>query len=547
MENKKYQWYALGDINAFFGLLLDNVAGLFLIVSILSGIFGVPSDFIVTHMIPGTAIGVFIGDMWFFFMAFRLAKKTGNTTVTAMPLGLDTPSIFGITFLVLGPAYVAATKAGLSESDAAMQAWHVGILCMIASGLFKFVCAFFSEWVRSIVPRAGLLGSLTAIALVVISFLPLLDIMLIPAAGMIALSIVLVSLLGHVPMPWKIPGSVVALVASGVVYYIMRVANLLPVAPPEPLEAGMMSGEWLTALEFGWLRDWKIAVAYLPIALPFAIATVVGGIDCTESAAAAGDEYKTNHVIGVEAIATIAAGCLGGVIQTTPYIGQPAYKAMGGRAAYNLATALAMIVIGLFGVFTVFYAYVPKAAVYPLLVFVGLEITSQSFIATPRRHFPAVAFACVPALAYLSVFFVKQLMGHPAISGAGLSIDKIGGDLGANIMTAVLISNGFIMVSLIWASGLAFAIDRRMRDAAITFGIGAALTLFGVIHSPRSDAGLFLPTTSESIAETWRLSSANIHYVWQLVAGYVLTALVFVAWSFFVSEKDVDFATSESH
>ena len=81
---------------------------------------------------------------------------------------------------------------------------------------------------------------------------------------------------------------------------------------------------WLDALD---------QAGYLPLALPFALATVVGGIDNTESAIAAGDEYRTRDILLTEAVATIAAGCCGGVIQNTPYIGHPAYKAMGARAA----------------------------------------------------------------------------------------------------------------------------------------------------------------------------------------------------------------------
>ena len=69
----------------------------------------------------------------------------------------------------------------------------------------------------------------------------------------------------------------------------------------------------------------------MPIAIPLALATVVGGIDCTESAAAAGDEYPTGQIIAVEGLATLFGGFFGGVIQSTPYIGHPAYKAMGAR------------------------------------------------------------------------------------------------------------------------------------------------------------------------------------------------------------------------
>ena len=90
-------------------------------------------------------------------------------------------------------------------------------------------------------------------------------------------------------------------------------------------------GDWLA-----WFRtSWREAVGYLPVAIPLALATVVGGIDCTESAAAAGDDYPTGQIIAAEGLATLAGGLFGGVIQSTPYIGHPAYKAMGARAGVH--------------------------------------------------------------------------------------------------------------------------------------------------------------------------------------------------------------------
>ncbi|MFN7333593.1 MAG: permease, partial [bacterium] len=100
-SNERYRWYSSGDINAYFGLLLDNLAGLVLTVSLLVGAFGMPSDFVVGSMIPGTAIGVLVGDLLYTILAFVLASKTGRNNITAMPLGLDTPSIFGITIFVV--------------------------------------------------------------------------------------------------------------------------------------------------------------------------------------------------------------------------------------------------------------------------------------------------------------------------------------------------------------------------------------------------------------------------------------------------------------
>ena len=146
------------------------------------------------------------------------------------------------------------------------------------------------------------------------------------------------------------------------------------------------------------------------MAIPLALATVVGGIDCTESAASVGDEYPTGQIIAAEGFSTLVGGLFGGVIQSTPYIGHPAYKAMGARSAYTLATALFVGAAGIFGFFDWIFFFIPKAVIFPILIFVGLEITSQSFHATPVRHYPAVALACVPALAYLAVLSYKQLL-----------------------------------------------------------------------------------------------------------------------------------------
>ena len=187
-------WAAPGDVNAFFGLMLDNIANLLLTVGLLAVVFEFPTSFAIQHMIPGTAIGVLVGDLLFFWMALSMGRRKGRYDVTAMPLGLDTPSTFGMVFFVLGPAFLYAKQTLPSVDEAARYAWHIGICSIFISGLFKFVCACGSNWVRRRMPRAGLLGSLAAIALVLISFLPLLEILQQPVVGLVALAIILTTL-----------------------------------------------------------------------------------------------------------------------------------------------------------------------------------------------------------------------------------------------------------------------------------------------------------------------------------------------------------------
>src|SRR5262249_57605022 len=125
------------------------------------------------------------------------------------------------------------------------------------------------------------------------------------------------------------------------------------------LAVGGVVGVGVLGWGSGFTQWWREAAGYLPVAIPLALATVVGGIDCTESAAAAGDEYPTGPIIATEGFATVLGGLFGGVIQTTPYIGHPAYKAMGARAAYTLATALFVGAAGIFGFFDWIFFIIP--------------------------------------------------------------------------------------------------------------------------------------------------------------------------------------------
>jgi len=524
-EAVRYRWATKGDINAFFGLMLDNIANMVLLVSLLEAGWGLPASFSLRYMIPGTALGVVVGDLAFTVMAFQLARRTGAAAVTAMPLGLDTPSTFGMVFFVLGPAFQLARARGLEVTEAATAAWHIGIWSLVFSGLFKLACAPLAGWVRRSLPRAGLLGSLAAIALVLISFLPLLDILHDPIVGLVALTLILTTLVARVELPLRIPGALVALlVGSGLYYLIHGISGPLPIEAAVPAASGAavhawFPTEWLGAWRFDWLPAASDAIGYLPVVIPFALATVVGGIDCTESAAAAGDEFDTGRVIAVEAVATLVAAVSGGVIQTTPFIGHPAYKAMGGRAGYTLATAVVVGTAGIIGYFSTLYAILPLAAVFPILVFIGLEITAQSFAATDTRHYPAVAVACLPALAYLAMIFVDEVLAGTKLGLAGLA-----GPLAERIATLRVLSGGFIVTSLLWASALAALIDRRLARAAVYLSVAAGASLIGVIHSPHIGSPIGLP---------WRLPlpPAGSPSPYALPVGYLLAAGLLWCWS----------------
>ncbi len=489
MTNKKYQWAQTGDINAFFGLMLDNIAGLVLLVTLLS-FDGFPVKFALAYMVPGTAIGVLVGDLLFFVLAFWYAKKTGKTDVTAMPLGLDTPSTIGMAVFVLGPAFKASIGEGMSVDDAAMHTWHIGMCAILITGVIKAVCSFFSGWVHRMVPRAGLLGSLAAIALLLIGFLPLTEIAkTAPIVGLASFAIVLVTLIGRQRLPAGIPGALAAVAVGTGLYYLLfgigEASGIALVEREAALAPQWFPQQWMEAFRFEWLSKFSDTIPYLGYVVPFAIVTVIGGIDCAESAASVGDDFHTPTVIGIEAIATLVAALCGGVIQTTPYIGHPAYKAMGGRAAYTLMTALFIGSAGLIGFFSLMFQWIPRAAIFPILIFIGIEITAQSFHATNKKYYAALAVAFLPAIAKLTSIVVLDYT---------FEISEMSDRLAHSWLYLNVLAGGFIFTSVIWASATANMVDRKYFSAGICFALGGVFTLFGIMHSPLTGDKMFLPT-----------------------------------------------------
>ena len=513
-QSFRYRWAAGGDLNAFFALMLDNLLNLVILAGLLK-LFGYPLDKVFTLMIPGTALGVLVGDVIYSWMAIRLAKRTKNPKVTAMPLGLDTPSTIGIALTVLGPAFLAA-KAGYIEADlteteaieqAAYATWYVGMAVMMVMGLVKTVFAFFGDLVRRAVPPAGLLGSLGGIGLCLLAYIPLVKVFEAPIVGLSALGLVLYTLVAKYPLPFKIPGAAFAVFFGTILYYALGPFGLATQSFAWP-ELSLALAFPIPTLDF--VKGLADVGPYLPIAIPFGLLTIIGGINVTESARLAGDEYKTRDILLTEALATLVAGLCGGVSQSTPYIGHPAYKAMGARAAYTLATGIFVGLGGIFGYVQFVVALIPEAAVTPLLVFIGLEIIHQAYHECPKKHSPAVSMAFLPIVAQFGLITAKTIVG------GGLS--EFSPEVQHNVHMLAILGNGFILTAMLWGGAVAFLIDRKLIYSSIFWYVCAFLTMIGLIHSVKMTGSMYLP---------WMLDEAA-RDMWLITAGYVVLGTFFL-------------------
>ena len=427
-------------------------------------------------MVPGTALGVLVGDLAYTWLALRLARRTGRDDVTAMPFGIDTPTLFAMVFGVLGPVMLATRDPVL--------AWKVGMGATLAIGVVKVLLALAGDWARRVVPRAALLGSIAGVAILLIAFLPTLKILRDPLVGLVALGVLLLALLGGVRMPWGLPGAFAAVLAGAAIFWLRAAWGAGPGAVVAPAALGLAI-PWPT---LAWVEALPATLPYLSIALPFALVTIIGGIDNTESAAAAGDEYRARDMLLVEAGATVLAGLCGGVVQNTPYIGHPAYKAMGARAGYTLATGLVIGGGAAVGALSLLVAVLPEAAIAPILVFIGLEITAQAFLASPPRHGAAVALTFVPVAAAVVLIETGALLAALGQSAAALT-----GEGAAAHEALRVLGHGFILTAVLWGWAVVTIVERQLTLTAALFAVASLATLFGVIHSPLASGALFWP------------------------------------------------------
>jgi AGZA family xanthine/uracil permease-like MFS transporter len=495
----RYRWFRTGDANAFFSLMFDNVANLVILTAVLVGAFHFPREIVLYRMVPGTAVGVLVGDLIYSVMARRLARRTGRDDVTAMPLGINAPSVFGMSFAVLGPAYLATGDAVLT--------WKMGMAVTVLLGLVKTGLALGGNAVRRAVPRAALLGSIGGAGIALIGLLPMLKVLANPIVGFIAFGVILVTLLGRVRLPWGLPGAFASVLLAVAVSYVLSAAGVRGLFPAASFEASRNLHVSIPWPSLAFLGGLSLAWGYLPIALPFAVATIVGGTDNTESAAAAGDEYDTRAILATEGLATLAAGVCGGVVESTPYIGHPAYKKMGAGTGYALATGLFVGLGGVFGYLPFLIDWIPAAAVAPILIYIGLEVLAQAFTATPARHGAAVSLAVLPSLAFL----ISLEIGAILPAGAPLA-----GELAETVGVLKLLASGFIITALLWGAAAAELIDGRFVRSGLSFFAAALLCLFGVIHSPAPQGTLFFP---------WQAGATSL----KLAAAYFLLGAIVLA------------------
>lgn len=511
-------WLVRGDIDGFFGLAIDNLVQLLVIVALCRAVLGFPDDLIIGVILPGAAVSLVIGNVFYAWQAKRLAARTGRSDVCALPYGINTVSLFAFIFLVMLPASLAAKARGLSDQDAALVAWQTGLVACFGAGVIELAGAVIAERIRRATPRAALLSTLAGIALGFISFSFLFRTYASPIVGLATLGVILLTYFGRVRFKGGLPGGFVAVLigivlswATGLVGPAPQLAHLglhLPVPVIGDLIEGLTSDQLLT---------------YAAVIVPMGIFSVLGSLQNIESAEAAGDSFPTAPSLAVNGVGTIAAALFGSCFPTTIYIGHPGWKALGARAGYSILNAALFTLLCLTGSLAIVAWLVPIEAGMAIVLWIGIVMSAQAFEATPRHHAPAVVMGLLPGLGAWGVLMAKDgLRAGGAVFSPELvaKMEAAGNYIGGGFA----LEEGFIFTAMILSAATVHLIERRFAAAALWCLAAAALAAVGLIHS-------YALTPADAVA-------AFGVPAWRWVAGYLAMAATFLAARWLVVRED---------
>ena len=492
-------WWVKGDLNGFFGLF-SNVLTNFLAATGLLLVIGMPETMVFGTIVPGTAVAVGLGGIILAIQAKRLAIKTKNPDITAMPYGLSVPHYFAVVFGVILTVFLATGNW--------QTAWGAGMVWNLIQGIIMTIGAFIGVYIKKYIPRAAMLGALAGLAITYIAMSPAGQVFTTPYIGMASLAIVLVGWLALKKMPFNIPAGAFAIMVGTLLAWATGYMD-----PSAVTDSFSNVGFSFPSFMFNLFKvGFEQIGPFLPVAIPLAIYDFLESLDNLESAAAEGEEYDVPKAMLVPSLLTIFGSFLGSPFPTIIYIGHPGWKATGARIGYSWATGVAVIVLAFSGLMNLILSIIPLVALFPILIFIAMVITSQAFRVAKPKHYPAVAISFIPLIAGYVTLQIKNAI---SATGGTLDYDALS-NTGIPLLGLERLAGGDILVGMMLATIVIFIIDRKYLTGAIYSGITGLFAFFGFIH-----AG----------AIGWAEG-------WEVALGYAMVAVVLVGMHFLPDKEE---------
>jgi AGZA family xanthine/uracil permease-like MFS transporter len=468
-----------GDWNAFFGFGTNILVNLLTLTALLRFVLKMPDEIVFGRILPATGLMLCLSTIYYAWLAYRLAKKTGRTDVCALPSGISVPHMFIVTFVIMLPITL--------KTGDPMKGWEAGLTWVFIQSFVLMAGGFAGSWIRKITPRAALLGTLAGVSVTFISMRPALQMFMTPVIGVSCFAIILLSWFGGVKYR-GMPAGLVAIAAGTLIAWGSTALGL---------NFGGMTLKGLTdsVTNFGFhvplpafghvFSGFQFLGTILVTAIPFGIYDLVEAIDNVESAAVAGDHFPTTRVLTADGIVSLVGCMMGNPFINAVYIGHPGWKAMGGRIGYSAGTGIMVILLCWFGTISVMLSLIPTVAILPILLYIGMLIGSQAFQETPKSHAPAIVLALTPHLANWALTLINGALAAAGINAVSDQLISGMSDQGVLYKGLQVLGGGSILAGLVLGAIAVFVIERNFMKASAFAFAGAVLTFFGFMHGEK--------------------------------------------------------------
>ena len=465
-----------GDWNAFFGFGTNILVNMLVLTGLLRFVVKMPNSIVFGRILPALGLMLCLSTMYYAFLAYRLAQKTGRNDVCALPSGISVPHMFIVTFVIMLPI-------ALKTNDP-IKGWEAGLTWVFFQSFILMAGGFIAPFIRRITPRAALLGTLAGVSITFISMRPALEMYMTPVIGLTCFAVIMVSWFGGFRYPKGIPAGLVAIAVGMIIGWGSNLFGL---------DYGGLSvkgiGDAFTNFGFSVplpavdhiFSGFQYLGVILVTAIPFGIYDLVEAMDNVESAEAAGDTYPTTRVLTADGVVSLIGCLMGNPFINAVYIGHPGWKAMGGRIGYSAATGIMVIILSWFGVISLMLAIIPVVAISPILLYIGMLIGAQAFQSTPNTHAPAIVLSLAPHLAGWCKTLMDGALAAAGTTAAAIGMAKLAG-VGVLYQGLSVLGGGSILTGLILGAIAAFVIDKKFIEASAFAFAGAVLTFFGFMH-----------------------------------------------------------------
>src|SRR5215217_5640785 len=134
-----------GDWNAFFGFGTNILVNMLTLTALLRYVLKLPDELVFGRILPATGLMLFLSTVYYAWLAWRLAKRSGRDDVCALPSGISVPHMFIVTFVIMLPI-------ALSTGDP-IKGWEAGLTWVFVQSFVLMLGGYIAPYIRKITPR----------------------------------------------------------------------------------------------------------------------------------------------------------------------------------------------------------------------------------------------------------------------------------------------------------------------------------------------------------------------------------------------------------